>query len=47
VRTTPTKLINDRSKFLRTNKSVLDQYLSHDLPDEMIENSAVIGLQLA
>ncbi|CAI2175841.1 14824_t:CDS:10 [Funneliformis geosporum] len=46
-RTNSTKIINDRSKCLRTNKSVLDQYLSHDLSDEIIENSAVIGLQLA
>ncbi|CAG8524776.1 1347_t:CDS:10 [Ambispora gerdemannii] len=46
-RTTPTKIINDRSKCLRTNKFVLDQYLSHDLSDEITENSAVIGLQLA
>ncbi|CAJ0823151.1 1456_t:CDS:10 [Entrophospora sp. SA101] len=46
-RTTPTKIISDRSKCLRTNKSVLDKYLSHDLSDEMIKNSAVIGLQLA
>ncbi|CAG8704759.1 8821_t:CDS:2 [Acaulospora morrowiae] len=46
-RTNPTKIINDRSKCLRTNKSVLDNYLSHDLSDEIIENSAVIGLQLA
>ncbi|CAG8743508.1 13552_t:CDS:2, partial [Funneliformis caledonium] len=45
--TNSTKIINDRSKCLRTNKSVLDQYLSHDLSDEIIENSAVIGLQLA
>ncbi|CAG8826432.1 7662_t:CDS:2, partial [Gigaspora margarita] len=46
-RTNPTKIINDRSKCLRTNKSVLDQFLSHDLSDEIIKNSAVIGLQLA
>ncbi|CAG8711578.1 13080_t:CDS:2, partial [Dentiscutata heterogama] len=46
-RTTPTKIISDRSKCLRTNKSVLDKYLSHDLSDEIIKNSAVIGLQLA
>ncbi|CAG8851112.1 19685_t:CDS:1, partial [Gigaspora margarita] len=42
-RTNPTKIINDRSKYLRTNKSVLDQFLSHDLSDEIIKNSAVIG----
>ncbi|RHZ59671.1 hypothetical protein Glove_362g76 [Diversispora epigaea] len=46
-RTTPTKIISDRSKCLRTNKSVLDKYLLHDLSDEIIKNSAVIGLQLA
>ena len=48
-RTSPSKIINDRSKCLRTNKSVLDQYLSYDIywSDEIIENSAVIGLQLA
>jgi len=46
-RTTPAKIINDRSKCLRANKSVLDQYLSHDLSDEVIENSVTIGLQLA
>ncbi|CAG8802116.1 20277_t:CDS:2, partial [Dentiscutata erythropus] len=46
-RTNPTKIINDRSKCLRTNKSVLDQFLSHNLSDEIIKNSAVIGLQLA
>src|SRR6266508_5982099 len=32
---------------LKTNKSVLDQYLSYDFSNEMVENSAVIGLQLA
>ncbi|KAF0524784.1 hypothetical protein F8M41_014947 [Gigaspora margarita] len=46
-RTTPNKIIGDRSKCFRTNKSVLDKYLSHDLSDEIIKNSAVIGLQLA
>ena len=45
-RTNPINIINDRSKRFRTNKSVLDKYLSHDLSDEIIENSAVIGLQL-
>ncbi|CAG8769858.1 30260_t:CDS:2, partial [Racocetra persica] len=46
-RTTSAKIISDRSKCLRTNKSVLNNYLSHDLSDEIIKNSAVIGLQLA
>ncbi|CAG8647753.1 3956_t:CDS:2 [Acaulospora morrowiae] len=46
-RTDSAQIINDRSICLRANKFVLDQYLSHDLSDETIENSAVFGLQLA
>ncbi|CAI2187739.1 19611_t:CDS:10, partial [Funneliformis geosporum] len=44
---TRVKVIMDRSKCLRTNKCVLDQYLKNDLSEDMVENSAILGLQLA
>ncbi|CAJ0876614.1 8676_t:CDS:2 [Entrophospora sp. SA101] len=45
--TTPNKVIKDRSKCMRTNKCILDQYLMHDLSKEAVDDSAVLGLQLA
>ncbi|CAG8587124.1 4872_t:CDS:10 [Funneliformis mosseae] len=45
--TTRVKLIKDRSKCLRTNKCVLDQFLKHNLSEDMVENSAIFGLQFA
>ncbi|KAF0342992.1 hypothetical protein F8M41_016053 [Gigaspora margarita] len=44
---TPVKVIEDRSKFIRTNKCILDIYLMHNLPEEAIENSTFYGLQSA
>lgn len=41
------KITKDRSKCLRTNKCVLDKYLMNDLPEEVVEDSAVLGLQFA
>ncbi|RIA87470.1 hypothetical protein C1645_827748 [Glomus cerebriforme] len=41
------KVIKDRSKCLRTNKCVLDQYLKNDFSENMVKNSAILGLQLA
>ncbi|KAF0501117.1 hypothetical protein F8M41_020136 [Gigaspora margarita] len=44
---TPVKIIKDRSKCIRTNKCILDTYLTHNLPKEAIENSTFYGLQSA
>ncbi|KAF0402752.1 hypothetical protein F8M41_009372 [Gigaspora margarita] len=44
---TPVKVIKDHSKCIRANKSILDAYLMHNLPEEAIENSTFYGLQSA
>ena len=41
------KVTKDRSRCLRTNKCVLDQYLMHDLGEDAIEDSTVLRLQMA
>ncbi|CAG8801774.1 27757_t:CDS:2, partial [Gigaspora margarita] len=44
---TPAKIVRDRSKILRTNKCVLDNYLRWDIPDQAVEDSAVFAFQFA
>ena len=44
---TPLKIIKGRSKCLRANKCILDQYLMNDLPEEAVEDSTIFGLQSA
>ncbi|CAJ0884380.1 14102_t:CDS:2, partial [Entrophospora sp. SA101] len=44
---TTIKIIKDRSKCLRTNKCILDQYLMHDLSEDAVKDSTFFGLQLA
>jgi hypothetical protein len=42
---TPAKLTKDRSKCLRTNQSVLNNYLKNYISHEAVSNSLVLGLQ--
>ncbi|CAJ0631783.1 14375_t:CDS:10 [Entrophospora sp. SA101] len=44
---TPAKIVRDRSKILRTNKCILDNYLRLNIPDQDVENSAVLAFQFA
>ncbi|RIA92730.1 hypothetical protein C1645_820229 [Glomus cerebriforme] len=44
---TPAKTVRDRSKTLRTNKSILDNYLRFDISDEVAENSAIYAFQFS
>ncbi|CAG8579826.1 9756_t:CDS:10 [Ambispora leptoticha] len=41
------KILKDRSKSLRTNKCILNNYLENNILDETLEDTAIFGLQLA
>jgi len=44
---TPVKAIRDRSKCLRTAKTILDKFLLEDLSDEAVKDSTILGIQFA
>lgn len=44
---TPAKIVLDRSKNLRTNKSILDNYLRFNISDEAAEDSAIYAFQFS
>ncbi|RHZ83729.1 hypothetical protein Glove_88g17 [Diversispora epigaea] len=41
------KILKDKCKFLRTNKYILNEYLKNNIPDEVLEDITIFGLQLA
>ncbi|CAG8605364.1 11324_t:CDS:10, partial [Diversispora eburnea] len=41
------KILKDRSKSLRTNKCILNNFLESNILDEALEDTAIFGLQLA
>ncbi|CAG8796880.1 17599_t:CDS:10, partial [Dentiscutata erythropus] len=41
------KIIKDQSKFLRTNKCILDKYLESNISNEALNDMTIFGLQLA
>ncbi|CAG8726649.1 16578_t:CDS:2, partial [Cetraspora pellucida] len=43
----PTKIIHDRSKCLRTLKGVLNNFLKRDLSDEEVRDSKILGIQFS
>ncbi|CAG8537452.1 10441_t:CDS:2 [Paraglomus occultum] len=43
----PTKVIHDRSKCLRTLKGVLNNFLKRDLTDEEVRDSKILGIQFS
>ncbi|CAG8462094.1 2199_t:CDS:10, partial [Paraglomus occultum] len=45
--TTPSKAVRDRSKCLRTNQCILNEFLRQDISEDDAENSVVFGLQFA
>ncbi|CAG8512510.1 7788_t:CDS:10 [Paraglomus brasilianum] len=44
---TPVRAIRDRSKCLRTAKTILDRFLEEDLSDETVKDSTILGIQFA
>ncbi|CAG8490956.1 1950_t:CDS:10 [Paraglomus occultum] len=44
---TPVKAIRDRSKCLRTAKTVLDRFLEEDLSDDAVKDSTILAIQFA
>ena len=43
----PTKIVHDRSKCLRTLKGVLNNFLKRDLSDEEVRDSKILGIQFS
>ncbi|CAG8678233.1 10935_t:CDS:10, partial [Ambispora leptoticha] len=45
--TIPSKAVRDRSKCLRTNQCILNEFLRQDISEDDAENSVIFGLQFA